>query len=139
VNDRCIFFHKNEKQFMYNANYKMQADDEFEKVYHRLMNQHIHSSEYEHKLYTCMVVYPDETCNILEPFLHLFNSEELLKTWWEMIKYQHIKEHKLTFGQRKERRLLIRKVYRIAQLNVKVMRILDLVIQHVHLIESMAL
>lgn len=118
------------------STYKMQVDDEFEQTYHRLMNHHIHPSEYESKLYTCMVVYPDETCNILEPFLDLFHPEEILKTWWEMIKYQHIKEHKMTCRQRKERRLLIRKVYRIAQCNIKVMRVLDLIIQYVYLLES---
>jgi hypothetical protein len=105
-------------------------EDEFEQLYHCILNKDVHS--YEKELYTCMVVYPDETCDILEPFLQFFQKTKVHQ-WWEMIKYQHVKEHRMTSGQRKERRLMIRHVYRLAKFNVKVMRVLDLVLQHVRM------
>lgn len=109
-------------------------EDDFETLYHRLMNPSIPS--YEKELYKAMVMYSDETGDLLEHFLPFF-QKTLLHKWWEMIKYQHTKERRMTARQRKERRVLIRHVYRLATCDTKVMRVLDLVVRQVRELDGM--
>ncbi len=103
----------------------------FEKMCHSICRDRMNKKKYEYRLLqiTC---YKSDTYKLLTQFQSLINHA-YFSSWVSTCLYlsniiKINKNYQFSFRERKEQRLVIRKVIRLAQVNLHVLRICDLLV-----------
>lgn len=105
----------------------MPDDEEFEELYHRFMNDFSREKFYENQLISAMITSRYTILRVVEKFESFF-LDKAVSQWVDYIEHKTIKERNMTPRHIKERKLIVRKLYRVAKCNRKLMRVLDMVL-----------
>ena len=100
---------------------------EFENIYSRILHNS-RTINLENTLVNFTLSYPIEVSEILKEFLPLMNYPVLNK-WINLLQtYKYERSKRKSNKERKQARIVIRHVYRISDQNVKLNRMLELII-----------
>jgi hypothetical protein len=106
-------------------------EDEFENIYSRILHNR-RVINLENTLVNFTLSYPFEVSEILNEFLPFMNYPVLNK-WINLLQeYKYEQSKRKTNKERKQTRVVIRHIYRISEQNVKLNRMLELIIHIIY-------